>query len=273
MVSVCLPSDALLQHLLSYLGLSYLRRGLSLHDCSSQVQPLLLTLNEWYLLTAALPTSATPETRSAYWRAGQGQPGRDFEAGLGQLPQAPRATTSSASSGQPKKLEKEPGEWEKRGSISSSSTPLKYRSGCDPSQQPDPGALVCFRLPCTPPRASPNPPELGRSTQAKGSKLCQDIPEADRETGEHCPPATTVSRRWVWGLILNAISPLLPFCWGFYFALGCGYLFLLGSDILLSIIVQQLVVTLEFLQEKMMSFSSAIEIRKPEERKGIQDSF
>ena len=25
---------------------------------------------------------------------------------------------------------------------------------------------------------------------------------------------------WVWGLILNAISPLLPSCWGFSFALG-----------------------------------------------------
>ena len=26
----------------------------------------------------------------------------------------------------------------------------------------------------------------------------------------------------VWGLILNAISPLLPSCWGFFFALGHG---------------------------------------------------
>ena len=29
----------------------------------------------------------------------------------------------------------------------------------------------------------------------------------------------------VWDLILNSISPLLPSCWGFSFALGCGYLF------------------------------------------------
>ena len=29
----------------------------------------------------------------------------------------------------------------------------------------------------------------------------------------------------VWGLILNAISPLLPSCWGFSFALGCGVSF------------------------------------------------
>ena len=55
MVSVCLPSDALLQHLLSYLGFSYLGHGVSLHGCSSKVQPLLLTLDEGYLPTAAPP--------------------------------------------------------------------------------------------------------------------------------------------------------------------------------------------------------------------------
>ena len=55
MVSVCLPSDALLQHLLSYLGFSYLGRGVSLHSCSSKVQTMLLTLDEGYLLTTALP--------------------------------------------------------------------------------------------------------------------------------------------------------------------------------------------------------------------------
>ena len=55
MVSVCLPSDALLQHLLSYLGLSYLGRGVSLHGCSSKVQLLLIILDERYLLTAAPP--------------------------------------------------------------------------------------------------------------------------------------------------------------------------------------------------------------------------
>ena len=55
MVSVCLPSDALLQHLLSYLGFSYLGHGVSLHGYSSKAQLLLLTLDEGYLLTAALP--------------------------------------------------------------------------------------------------------------------------------------------------------------------------------------------------------------------------
>jgi len=55
MVSMCLPSDAFWQHLLSYLGFSYRGRGVSLHGCSSKVPPLLLTLDEGYLLTAALP--------------------------------------------------------------------------------------------------------------------------------------------------------------------------------------------------------------------------
>ena len=55
MVSVCLPSDALLQHLPSYLGFSYLGCGLSLYGCSSKAQPLFLTLDEGYLLTEALP--------------------------------------------------------------------------------------------------------------------------------------------------------------------------------------------------------------------------
>ena len=52
---MCLPSDALLQHLPSYLGLSYLGHGVSLHGFSSKAQPLLLTLNKGYLLTAAFP--------------------------------------------------------------------------------------------------------------------------------------------------------------------------------------------------------------------------
>ena len=38
-----------------YLGFSYLGRGVSLHGSSSKAQPLLLTLDEGYLLTAAPP--------------------------------------------------------------------------------------------------------------------------------------------------------------------------------------------------------------------------
>ena len=51
MVTVCLPSDALSQHLLSYLGFSYLGCGVSLHGSSSNAQPLLITLDEDYLLS------------------------------------------------------------------------------------------------------------------------------------------------------------------------------------------------------------------------------
>ena len=54
-VSECLPSDALLQHLPSYLDFSYLGCGVSLLGCSSKAQPLFLTLDEGYLLTTALP--------------------------------------------------------------------------------------------------------------------------------------------------------------------------------------------------------------------------
>ena len=55
MVSVCLPSDALSQHLPSCLDFSYLGCGVSLHGCSSKAQLLLLTLDEGYLLKAARP--------------------------------------------------------------------------------------------------------------------------------------------------------------------------------------------------------------------------
>ena len=52
---MCLPSDAVLQHLPSYLGFSYLGCRVPLHGCSSKAQPLLLTLDKGYLLTTALP--------------------------------------------------------------------------------------------------------------------------------------------------------------------------------------------------------------------------
>ena len=55
MVSVCLPSEGLLQHLPLYLGFSYLGHVVCLHGCSCKVQLLLLTLVEGYLLTAAPP--------------------------------------------------------------------------------------------------------------------------------------------------------------------------------------------------------------------------
>ena len=62
----------------------------------------------------------------------------------------------------------------------------------------------------------------------------------------------------VWGLILNMILLLLPSCLGFSFALGCGVSFLLGSSILLSMVVQQQVVILDFSQEKMSTCPSTL---------------
>ena len=50
-----MPSDALSQHLSSYLGFSYLGHRVSLHGCSREMQPLLLTLDEGDLLKAAPP--------------------------------------------------------------------------------------------------------------------------------------------------------------------------------------------------------------------------
>ena len=54
MVSMCLPSDALFQHLQSYLGFSYSGCGVALHGCSSKAQ-LLLLIFKGYLLTTTPP--------------------------------------------------------------------------------------------------------------------------------------------------------------------------------------------------------------------------
>ena len=65
----------------------------------------------------------------------------------------------------------------------------------------------------------------------------------------------------VWGLILNAVLPLLLSCCSFSFALGHGisfFFFLVGSNILLSMVVQQRVVILEFSLEKMSTPPSTL---------------
>ena len=56
---------------------------------------------------------------------------------------------------------------------------------------------------------------------------------------------------WVWGLILNMISPLLLSCWGFSFAIEHGVSFFCG-------IQHYAVVILEFLQEKMSTHPSIL---------------
>ena len=62
MLSVCLPSDALLKHVSSYLGFSYLGREVSLQGCSSKTQPLLLTLDVWAMV----------ERSDRMWSTGEG---------------------------------------------------------------------------------------------------------------------------------------------------------------------------------------------------------
>ena len=81
MVLVCLPSYALWQHLPSYLGFSYLGRGVSLHGCSSKAQPLLLTLDEGYLLTAA-----PPDLERGVAPLGRPAPGQQSLLGCGVAP-------------------------------------------------------------------------------------------------------------------------------------------------------------------------------------------
>ena len=61
MVSACLPSDALLQHLPSYLGFSYLGCGVSLHGWPSQLQGAVACLD------AGGPRGAIPHWRQEYW--------------------------------------------------------------------------------------------------------------------------------------------------------------------------------------------------------------
>ena len=63
---------------------------------------------------------------------------------------------------------------------------------------------------------------------------------------------------WVWGLILNAILSLLHLIAASPLPLEVGYLFLVGSNILLSMVVQQRVAILEFLQEKMSACPSTL---------------
>ena len=57
---MCLPSDALLQHLPPYFDFSYLRRGVSLHGCDSKAQLLLLYLGLLLLCHPAPPPHPPP---------------------------------------------------------------------------------------------------------------------------------------------------------------------------------------------------------------------
>ena len=86
--------------------------------------------------------------------------------------------------------------------------------------------------------------------QSLAGSLSPDIHKVLFEPSEHL--------WWIWGLILSMILPHLPSCWGFSFALACGVPFLMGSNILLSMVVQQPVAIYEFSQEKMNACPSTL---------------
>ena len=75
-------------------------------------------------------------------------------------------------------------------------------------------------------------------------------------TGAHKVLFEPSKHPWqVCSLILNMISHLLLSCWVVSFALGCGGSFLMGSNILLSV-VQQRVAILEFSKKTMSACPS-----------------
>ena len=86
-------------------------------------------------------------------------------------------------------------------------------------------AIPMFAAPRAPDPAAghfwPIPPQ--QTLKHKSASVSVESPGARKvlfEPSEHL--------WWVWGLILNAISPLLPCFWGFSFALGCAVYFFGG---------------------------------------------
>ena len=111
--------------------------------------------------------------------------------------------------------------------------------------------------------AAPRAPPLQQATA--DPYLCRRHSNTQRQVWLSLCGVSWCAQGFVWalwvtlagmGLILKVILPLLPSCWGFSFALGCWYIFLVGSNILLSMVAQQRIVILEFLQEKMSTHPS-----------------
>ena len=131
MVSVCLPSDALLQHLQSYLDFSYLGCRVSLHGCSSKAQPLLLTLEERYLLERYLLTAALPDLQRGIAPLGPPAPRQPPLLGRGVAPLS-RSCTVAAWHSRPLPLT----------SWSNSSWPQPFGHGVLPASAPNLGRRV-----------------------------------------------------------------------------------------------------------------------------------
>ena len=82
--------------------------------------------------------------------------------------------------------------------------------------------VCCTQSPCS------RPLLIHTSTEDTQTQFCLSL---CRVSGSCCTQSLfgPSGRLWrVWGLILNVISPLLPSCWGFSFALGCGVSFFGG---------------------------------------------
>ena len=82
--------------------------------------------------------------------------------------------------------------------------------------------LCKFQSPCPCSRPLLTHPSTGHTQTLKGMSGSVSV----GSPGVHkvfCEPSKSLW--WVWGLILNMISSLLPSCWGFSFALGRGVSF------------------------------------------------
>ena len=78
--------------------------------------------------------------------------------------------------------------------------------------------VCCTQSPCP----SGRTPPARTSTRASQTQFCLSLCGV---SGSWCTQGLLEPSEhlwWGWSLILNAISPLLPSCWGFFFPLGCG---------------------------------------------------
>ena len=73
-------------------------------------------------------------------------------------------------------------------------------------------------------------------------------------------PVCGLPTQWVWNLILLWLCPSYHLAAASSLSLDTGYLFLVGSSVLLSMVVQQLVVILVFSQKEMSAHHSTLPI-------------
>ena len=87
--------------------------------------------------------------------------------------------------------------------------------------------VCCSQSPCPHSRPLLTPTCTGDTQTLKGRSGSVSV--GSLGPGVHKALFEPSERLWqVWGLILNMISPLLPSCWVFSFAFGCGVSFFGG---------------------------------------------